>query len=338
MNLYIFIIVSITFFSLFTPSISQNTTDVILLLRAPLPKSYDQIEGGEYFNDSVNSINGTCYACGDKISILAFVETTDSYNNTGSPDLPNLISITLTWPSFLKYDSIQSLCSETIIDNYCKNSGTANVTTVDYYSSDTNFMTLKISKIDASSALVIRMNFTIVCQDNFSSMGESDSIGITYTQDNHQQESMITFSNIQDILNCDDGDSCTLDQVLSPSGPNFCSKTCGDHIPITCNDNTRCTIGLCVNPSGCIYIPISCDDDDNCTTDECRYGYGCVNNKVDEECYDPKTHPYHEREDAKFKWPGYELILGLILECLVCLGLGLIVGYKTTKPKNYINY
>ncbi len=64
------------------------------------------------------------------------------------------------------------------------------------------------------------------------------------------------------ILDCDDGDPCTVDE---------CDDEECEHSPL-CIDGDPCTADSCINGQ-CIFTPL-CDDGDPCTVDQCILGTG----------------------------------------------------------------
>src|SRR5262249_12615751 len=76
----------------------------------------------------------------------------------------------------------------------------------------------------------------------------------------------------QDVEACDDGNSCTTNDVCT--GGN-CT---GTQLPQTCNDNNPCTLDSCDPQGGCIFDPAGrdgfvCDDTNPCTQqDICQNG------------------------------------------------------------------
>jgi hypothetical protein len=65
---------------------------------------------------------------------------------------------------------------------------------------------------------------------------------------------------------CSDGDPCTNDYCIPPSG---CL-----HNTINCDDGNACTTDAC-NASLCTHSTITCNDNDPCTTDSCSPSLGC---------------------------------------------------------------
>lgn len=82
---------------------------------------------------------------------------------------------------------------------------------------------------------------------------------------------------ILDGAACNDGDACTINDMCNADG------TCGGEAR-TCDDGNECTIDICDEFAGCVYVPnlnpcctgtVSiCDDGDPCTTDLCDPGTG----------------------------------------------------------------
>jgi hypothetical protein len=73
-------------------------------------------------------------------------------------------------------------------------------------------------------------------------------------------------------LNCDDGDACTADGCVEPTG---CT-----HVPVDCDDGDVCTTDACVAAEGCTHAAISgcCRGSDDCLTDACTVGRACIGN------------------------------------------------------------
>lgn len=63
-------------------------------------------------------------------------------------------------------------------------------------------------------------------------------------------------------LDCDDGDSCTVDTCTA----NGCSNT-----PLDCDDGDACTQDSCV-AGVCVVAILDCDDGDSCSVDSCEDG------------------------------------------------------------------
>lgn len=87
--------------------------------------------------------------------------------------------------------------------------------------------------------------------------------------------------------NCDDGNSCTTDQCINgicvntaigcddnnPCTNDFCSDGNCAHPQINCQDGDNCTIDACSN-GVCTHTPFTCNDNNPCTLDLCA-GVGC---------------------------------------------------------------
>jgi len=78
------------------------------------------------------------------------------------------------------------------------------------------------------------------------------------------------------LINCDDGNDCTLDECIG----GICSNTPSTSTPgccaafIDCNDADLCTIDKCISFQ-CANITIQCDDNSACTDDICQSG-NCI--------------------------------------------------------------
>ena len=89
------------------------------------------------------------------------------------------------------------------------------------------------------------------------------------------------------ILDCDDGDPCTVDfcgpgrgaATNNNNGFGFGRKLECRNIAFICNDGDPCSTDACGPNNQCIFTPIDCDDNDPCTTDYCDNG-ACVNESV----------------------------------------------------------
>jgi hypothetical protein len=68
---------------------------------------------------------------------------------------------------------------------------------------------------------------------------------------------------------CDDGDPCTTSDACSEG-------RCLGFGRLTCDDNSACTVDLCVAGVGCVAEPIDCGDANACTTASCDPTRGCV--------------------------------------------------------------
>jgi hypothetical protein len=102
------------------------------------------------------------------------------------------------------------------------------------------------------------------------------------------------------IHDCDDGDACTFDTCLEPTGcVHYPIETCCNE-EVDCDDGDRCTRDVCSGPGGtCMHAPIAtccwndadCNDRDPCTMDRCAAGVcthgwltGCC--AIDADCDD----------------------------------------------------
>jgi hypothetical protein len=71
--------------------------------------------------------------------------------------------------------------------------------------------------------------------------------------------------------NCDDGNACTIDSCVEPTG---CT-----HVALNCDDGDLCTQDICDVHQGCLHIPMPgcCKTVADCTQDACSSGAQCVN-------------------------------------------------------------
>jgi len=72
--------------------------------------------------------------------------------------------------------------------------------------------------------------------------------------------------------NCDDGNACTIDSCVEPTG---CT-----HTAVNCNDGNACTQDLCDVQQGCVHVAIAecCRTVADCGHDACTTGVQCVGN------------------------------------------------------------
>jgi hypothetical protein len=83
---------------------------------------------------------------------------------------------------------------------------------------------------------------------------------------------------------CEDGDGCT--------GPDFCKDgQCKSGPPLTCGDDSECTLDSCEPAKGCTFVlnpGVACDDGNPCTADSCSEdGNTCLHEALDQvQCSD----------------------------------------------------
>ena len=72
--------------------------------------------------------------------------------------------------------------------------------------------------------------------------------------------------------NCDDGNACTIDSCVEPTG---CT-----HVAVACDDGNPCTQDLCDVDRGCVHVGITgcCRTSADCGQDACATGVRCVAN------------------------------------------------------------
>jgi hypothetical protein len=248
--------------------ISSFRSGVASLLRAAGSKTYDHNLGGGSVSTAMINFDGSCYMCNERASILALIQTDATYV-ANSP-----ITVSMTWPKNLKYKTILSTCNTTPKDSRCVNAATATVMTSGT-PTETGF-TFVVSKMPCSATVVIRIDLIVDCSAPKITSGvvQLSTIQVgsgTAWTIGSADDSIVTFSNIPSVLNCDDANPCTTD---SADGPCVCTRTC-KHAPMTCNDGSVCTTDTCVN-GACQYNQITCDDKIACTTDTCDAVKGCI--------------------------------------------------------------
>ena len=85
-----------------------------------------------------------------------------------------------------------------------------------------------------------------------------------------------------ELVVCDDGDACTLDLCTEPAGCLYLPQA-----PDACDDADVCTQELGCDPAeGCQYADLSpgCDDGEPCTADSCDPALGCLHAPTTEGC------------------------------------------------------
>jgi hypothetical protein len=75
---------------------------------------------------------------------------------------------------------------------------------------------------------------------------------------------------------------------IACNGEEYCSiylfgGLCGREPP-HCDDGDACTIDSCVEPTGCQHVPVNCADANQCTLDSCDATLGCVNEPIEGCC------------------------------------------------------
>uniref|UniRef100_A0A6B2LKU6 Uncharacterized protein n=1 Tax=Arcella intermedia TaxID=1963864 RepID=A0A6B2LKU6_9EUKA len=71
------------------------------------------------------------------------------------------------------------------------------------------------------------------------------------------------------LLDCNDGDGCSVDSAAGPFGGRYCI-----HVPVVCDDGNACTLDGCID-GDCVFEDVDCDDGVPCTLDSCDISYGC---------------------------------------------------------------
>jgi hypothetical protein len=77
----------------------------------------------------------------------------------------------------------------------------------------------------------------------------------------------------------DDGAVCNGSSACAVLPPPFVGIRCLN-VPLDCDDGDACSIDSCVEPSGCRHVPLNCDDGDQCTTDRCDRTRGCLHETI----------------------------------------------------------
>lgn len=84
------------------------------------------------------------------------------------------------------------------------------------------------------------------------------------------------------------------DDGIACNGEEYCSiflfELCGRILP-RCDDGNACTIDSCVEPTGCRHVPVNCADANVCTSDSCDVTLGCVNAPIEGCCRTPADCP-----------------------------------------------
>jgi hypothetical protein len=91
------------------------------------------------------------------------------------------------------------------------------------------------------------------------------------------KDQCISGSCVGQAVDCDDGNTCTIDRCDTTSG---CYHV--DYFrPNQCNDNNVCTKDICLPDGGCEYESIQCDDQELCTEDSCDpLSGGCIHTPI----------------------------------------------------------
>ncbi len=95
------------------------------------------------------------------------------------------------------------------------------------------------------------------------------------------------------VDDCNDENNCTADSCNPVSGclHEPIEGCCNDIV--LCDDADSCTDDFCEG-GGCVFYPVDCNDDDVCTDDECDPGVGCLHPFNTENCDDESICTWHD--------------------------------------------